>query len=401
MILLSIPIEEIAEPHLQALVTDEVREGRHIDYKRETWGANDDAKAEFLADISSFANSDGGNIVVGIHERDGLPLAVPGLDASLDLDAEILRLEQIARAGLQPRVPGLRFLPVSLTSGARALVIRVPRSYDPPHRVVFKEKNRFWARSSAGKFQPDVGELRVLFNVVPHLAERIREFRATRIGQIVAGETPVPLKALPGRIIVHVVPFASIDAAAPIDIESVIQQTRPWLPWAGSTIDYRVNFDGAVFFPGGNGPARAYVQVLRSGAVESVATGLVRDDNDHVPSIYLPSVVDELHKSTARVVDGLRALDIMSPLAVSVTLMGVRGAVFVFGHHVFSRETPLPVTRDSLTFVEAVIPEGERGRARIAVALKPIFDQMYQAGGDTACDLFDDNGNPRQRPSGY
>lgn len=394
--LVSTPLAQIAEQHLQALIADEVREGRRIDYKRETYGGNDDARAEFLADISSFANSGGGDIIIGMDEKDGLPFALPGLNTSVDLDAETLRLEQIARAGLQPRIAGIAFHPVTLASGCRALVIRVPRSYEPPHRVIFKGRNRFWARSSAGKFEPDVGELRVLFNLVPHLAERIREFRATRIGQVVTGGTPLPLKPLPGRIIVHVVPFASVETADFIDIEAVMQQPSAWFPWGASGLDYRVNFDGAVFFPGGDGTVRAYVQVLRTGAVESVATDLVRENAADGKFVPVPSVVGKLLENVTRIAGGLRALDVTSPLAVSVTMMDVQGAKFIFGDPFFRIETPLPATRDTLTFVEAVIPDGEKRRDRVAVALKPIFDQIYQTGGATACDLFDSEGKPRR-----
>lgn len=392
MTLAIIPLAQIVERHLQALIDDEVREGRHIDYKRETYGGSDEARAEFLADISSFANSGGGDIVIGMDEKDGLPNALLGLDTSLDLDAETLRLEQIARAGLQPRIAGLAFHPVTFASGSRALVIRVPRSYDPPHRIIFKGRNRFWMRSSAGKYEPDVGELRVLFNVVPHLSEKIREFRAGRIGQIVAGETPVPLKALPGRIIVHAIPFASVGSAESIGIEAIMHQPSAWMPWGSSGLNYRVNFDGVVFFPGGDDAVRAYVQVMRTGMVESVATDLVRDQTDRGKFVPLVGVVIKLLENVTRIAGGLRDMGVTSPLAVSVTMTDVRGATFRFSNSFFDIDPPLPVTRDTLTFVEGVIADGEKRRDRIAVALKPIFDQMYQTGGGTACDLFDAEG---------
>jgi hypothetical protein len=204
----------------------------------------------------------------------------------------------------------------------------------------------------------------------------------------------VPLKPLPGRIIVHAVPFASVEAADFIDIEAVMQQPSAWIPWGAIGLDYRVNFDGAVFFPGGDGAVRAYVQVLRTGAVESVATDLVRKQADDGAAVHLPSVVSKLLENVTRIAGGLRALDVTSPLAVSVTMMDVQGARFIFGDPLFRIETPLPATRDTLTFVEAVIPNGEKRRDRVAVALKPLFDQMYQTGGATACDVFDSEGKP-------
>jgi hypothetical protein len=307
-----------------------------------------------------------------VEEKDGLPVALPGLDAFLDLDAETLRLEQIARAGLQPRIAGLAFHPVTLASGGRALVIRVPRSYDPPHRVIFQGKNRFWARSSAGKFEPEVGELRVLFSVVPQLTERIREFRATRIGQIVGGETPVPLNADSGRIIVHVVPFASLEPGAPINIEAAMQKVSAWMPWKAGSADYRINFDGFVVFAPANPETRAYVQVMRNGGVESVATGILDKDRFRRPAIYLEQTIGRLLDNVTRVTDGLRNVDVTSPLAVLVSMMDVRGASFLRGATGYIDDPPLPTTRRGLTFAEAVIPDGEKGRERVAVALEPF-----------------------------
>lgn len=55
------------------------------------------------------------------------------------------------------------------------LMVRVPRSFNPPHRIIRQGSNRFWA--AAGKYEPDVNELRVLFNAGPQLADRIRNFR--------------------------------------------------------------------------------------------------------------------------------------------------------------------------------------------------------------------------------
>lgn len=44
-------------------------------------------------------------------------------------------------------------------------IIRAPRSYSAPHRVVRQQSNRFWTRSSAGKYEPDVDELAYFDNL--------------------------------------------------------------------------------------------------------------------------------------------------------------------------------------------------------------------------------------------
>jgi hypothetical protein len=62
-----IPFDRIEQSHLQALIEAKAAESRYIDYKSATYGNNDSARAEFLADISSFANALGGDLVIGMR----------------------------------------------------------------------------------------------------------------------------------------------------------------------------------------------------------------------------------------------------------------------------------------------------------------------------------------------
>jgi hypothetical protein len=99
------------------------------------------------------------------------------------------------------------------TAGGYAIIIRVPRSYNAPHRIIRHGtgQNRFYARSSAGKYEPNVDELRVLFTRAPQLADRIRSFRIERVARIVANDAPVRL--LDARaLIIHTIPFAAFDS---------------------------------------------------------------------------------------------------------------------------------------------------------------------------------------------
>jgi predicted HTH transcriptional regulator len=63
--------EDIVESHIQQLITDRVSERRSLEYKRELPTRQDESVREFLADVSSFANAAGGDLVYGIEdERD-------------------------------------------------------------------------------------------------------------------------------------------------------------------------------------------------------------------------------------------------------------------------------------------------------------------------------------------
>jgi predicted HTH transcriptional regulator len=122
-------IEEIREVDLRELKDNAVGEGILYDYKLQLYGSSDADKREFLKDASSFANTAGGHILIGVKEDQGLPMDFPGI--SNDLDKEKLRLENLLRDRVEPRILGVRMQPVDLENGERVLVIRIPKSWNP------------------------------------------------------------------------------------------------------------------------------------------------------------------------------------------------------------------------------------------------------------------------------
>src|SRR5580704_17537387 len=133
MALLNTPLSQINEARLQALIAAGAAESRNIEYKRTIYGAAHTDYSEFLADTSSFANVSGGDLVLGVDATNGIPTAITPI--AVPIEPEILRLEQVARGGLQPRMANIAFHPVPIRAGGNVLIIRVPRSYNPPHRV--------------------------------------------------------------------------------------------------------------------------------------------------------------------------------------------------------------------------------------------------------------------------
>jgi predicted HTH transcriptional regulator len=134
MALRHLTLNQIDEAQLQRLIDGRASETRDIEYKRDSYGNADKDHGEYLADISSFANAAGGDIIVGMTARGGVPTGFSPLQ--IDSDAEILRLENIARTGLQPRIFGLVIRGVPIAGGGSILVVRIPRSYNQPHRII-------------------------------------------------------------------------------------------------------------------------------------------------------------------------------------------------------------------------------------------------------------------------
>lgn len=158
------PFDRIEKVDIDSLVANATEEGRNIEYKQALPGNADKQKKEFLADVSSFANASGGDLLYGVEEqRDGegkptgIPTSVPGVPIP-NADAEIRRLENIIRDGIRPRIAGVHLRTVDGFANGPVLLIRIQRSYALPHMVTFQEHSRFYARNSKGKYPLDVGK---------------------------------------------------------------------------------------------------------------------------------------------------------------------------------------------------------------------------------------------------
>ena len=99
--------DDIEEADLQELVAGQVTESLRLDFKLTQYGNSDSDKGELLKDASALANSHGGHLVLGVEETEGVATDLKGIEG-LNLDAELLRMEQILRSGLEPTVSGIR-----------------------------------------------------------------------------------------------------------------------------------------------------------------------------------------------------------------------------------------------------------------------------------------------------
>jgi predicted HTH transcriptional regulator len=208
--MINIELEKVQESDLLILVNNGTIESKSLEFKKELTMDRE----EFLADISSFANASGGDIIYGMSEdrATGKPKPLDGLDVE-NIDQEILTLENLIRDLIKPRiVPGVSFRSVPLKNTKVALVVRVPRSINGPHGVYYRgnKHGKFYTRSSNGKHPMDVGELRNAFNLSETIIDRIRNFRMDRVGKIIADETPVHLVNNP-KVTLHLLPENSFS----------------------------------------------------------------------------------------------------------------------------------------------------------------------------------------------
>jgi hypothetical protein len=405
MTLRHIPLDQIDQSHLQRLIDEPVSESRDIEYKRDAYGNADRDIGEFLADISSFANTAGGEIIVGMDAQSGVPTAFSPLQ--IDADGEILRLENAARSGLQPRIFGFAARAVPIAAGGCALVVRVPHSYNQPHRIIRQGpgNHRFWARSSAGKYEPNVDELRALFTRAPQLAERVRDFRFDRIAKIAARDVPVQLMGN-HPFIVHVAPLSAFDGGQDfhLNMSEHPQQLVTAFPPIGAEVgQVRINMDGCLVLSnlGADGRShRAYVQIYHSGIVEAVDSRFVMGEGTRENAFRLTSIRMEgrIVGVSHNYLRALQARGATPPFVVLVSLIGVKGVPYSFamGNSVFEDEAGI-LDRDQFHFAEMIVEDVPDDPYEYARLIRPLLDQTANAAGRATSPSFDAEGRFRVR----
>ncbi len=394
MALLHIPLNQITEQNVLDLIEAKAAETHVIEYKRDTYGNAYKDYSEFLADVSSLANTSGGDLIIGIDAANGIPDKPTPF--SNNFDDEILRLENIARGGLQPRISlSSRAIP---TQGGHFLILRVARSYNPPHRIIRENSNRFWARSSAGKYEPNVDELRNLFMLAPRIADRTRDFRIGRLARIAAGDAPVILM-YPDALVLHVVPFSAFDRDPDLPMAELQQNYTAFRPMGSQlSTSLKINFDGLLTmsnYDRSKGVERAYVQLFRGGIVEAVDSLYVRASGE--PLIPVSDTDRKIVSNSMRLMRNLSEITVGPPYAVLVSFLTPERGRFNF--------TPLGsesayydfmgsyTDRAQYDFKEVIFDTVPADISACASLMKPSLDQVAHAGGSPASPSFGRDGS--------
>lgn len=102
--------DDIAKLDIDFLLVNKISEIKTLEYKEKLPGSQDSDKKEFLADISSFANASGGDVIYGVKEarnengkKTGEPEAIAPLK-SITADEAKLQIENLIRTGIEPRI---------------------------------------------------------------------------------------------------------------------------------------------------------------------------------------------------------------------------------------------------------------------------------------------------------
>jgi hypothetical protein len=356
---------------IQALVAARTAEGTYLEFKRDLPRPDAGGRHDFLADVSAFANSSGGDLVYGIDE-DGEGRATAVVAQPGNPDEEARRLQDVLLNGIESRVPGLQVQAVTVAGGF-VVVVRAPQSWAGPHRV--KSNQHFFTRENGRKRQLDVPEVRGLFLRSENQAQRVRDFRTERIGKLMSGEGPHRLT--PGALLIgHFVPTQAALGTVQVDPIPYMQQRA--LPVLSTTVPFsRVNADGALAVrnPRPEG-THGYSQMFRNGYFETVKVYPYGD----AARVGLGSLAYE--EQFIAVLRLLRAeyvhLGIGTEMTCMVSLLDADHVELGLDRHRHMLDDHQGVfDRKTLVLPDVLLPADLSPEQ----ALKPVFDLVWQSAG--------------------
>ena len=397
----AISIAELSEAHIVRLIEDSVAESRDLDYKRSPYGKNPQAEKEFLKDVTALANTFGGHLVIGMKEEGGIASeVVPMTDRTFDDEKQ--RLENLLRDAVEPRMIGVQMQQVPIAAGGFVLMIRVPKSWNPPHRVLMRD-NKFFGRNSTGTYPMDVEQLRAVFLGASEMEQRVRRFREDRINSIASGHTPVQIRKAPiilenaaggmgqrpiegsatrGLAVLHIVPLPT--GAQPFDLARAQGHTGDFAPFLHQGHPpHRPNLDGMLTFTGRDAESvSAYSQVFRDGRLETVRA-MEMDQGRISPR----RIRDGLVGGLPRYVRGLIALGFGPPYVVMLTLVGVSGVSLAVDYDY----PAYPSDRDHL-LIDPITIDAPELTGNWQQHLRPLLDAFWNAFGVSRCRDFNEDG---------
>lgn len=350
------------EAQVRHLLNTSAREGLALDWKE---GLPTD-RTEFLADVTSFANTSGGLLVFCVAEErvDGEKTGRPGEVTPVDPQTAQGAQERCANwlaDAVQPRIPiadvhVIDAEELGLESGS-LVVVHIERSWTGPH-MVSREKGRWsmYKRNTYGKRPLDPNEIAAAFSETASIPDRVHMLRQDGIARL---EQELVPRQQASAALLQVAPLGWWQDTRLVDYA---HHARADLcdTLTGGVYRKRLNIDGLFVLRAPDedgGGSSAYTQFYRTGTAEYVDTYPFYEakPGDQMVSylateILRPGLATTLFNYGALV----ESAGIAEPIVVALTLHEVDGFALTAGRQYarnrFDRRTvPIPaVTVDKL-----------------------------------------------------
>lgn len=375
-------LKNLSEALLAQACADRWPETLTLEFKRDLPGTGDKEKGELCKDVSAMANADGGDIVYGIAEDNGAADALVPITAE-GADSAKRRLGQVL-AGVEPRINGLQLQEVAIAAGGYALVIRVPASFDGPHRF----GSRFVARTGTHIMDLTYDQLRSAFGRRASIETSVKAFIAERREMINQGQTRADLRGEPATM-VHLVPLSSFTGRGGLNLQQMESDflTLRFSDWGGA--GFSRNLDGVLVAPGGD-RCVTYVQAFRNGAFECVRYARAINVPDGKKWIWAGGVTAYIREAFQKLIAAAKNQGATGPAVFAVSLHRVGGFTWMVSD-AYNMQHAAVADRPELHLPDVLL-ENVEDVPDCDVVLRPLLDVLWQCFDVERCREYNASG---------
>lgn len=392
MVFLDGSIEAFSENDLDELINNEVPESVTLDYKSALYDLSGSGRQELLKDVSSFANASGGVIIFGVDEKKGVPVRVCPLELG-DSEQLILKIEAIIRTGIEPRLTGVRTRAVPV-AGGHIFLIMIDKSWNPPHRVSLSGHNKFYVRNSSGKHEVDVQELRVLFTKSAASLQKARDYTRERLNHISKNNTIRKFGcddgSDSGKLVIQLVPLAVYGMVSEFLASDLQANRNSFHDFRLPSASFSINIDGLCLYTNSFDSQNVicYTQIYKSGIVEHVTSGILKNNIDKPNSLYSETVEETIITRINIFLKGLSGLDVSCPILCYIDMVGMANTRIALTD--FSQPPRKEIYGcDILRLPEVQLLDYPKSLDDVATKLAPAIHTMWNAYGMTRSSNFD------------
>jgi len=381
-------------------------EDHYIEFKQENYDDSDKEKTKkLLKHVSAFANASGGMLLLGVEETNSTASNLLGVDLP-NPQKEVESMQQKITSGLEPILSGVRIKPIPLSSGKYVVAIAVPQSINRPHRAVIAKGGRFCIRRNSESTDMTYDELKRLFLDSAGVEERVRQMQEKGRDTFLAEQRNLPSQGY-GTLTFNVLPLSARGRA--LDVRAVMKQRANFFPQAPGNVRWSANTKGV-----GGGWEKpvalktAYfdrwerVQIHRNGMIENMSgsyCGARRNryemgpnGNKIIKEFYAfedSRLYNHVFATLPAYFHVLEVAEFYPPYAITMSLLGIPPSIEIEPNNIHSTEHGPRILLEPIYLEQPALTGAWQG------ALRPIFDQMWNAFGQPACPYFDDDGNWR------
>jgi hypothetical protein len=383
MYILGKRVDQLNDDDIKRLVKHQVQETKALDYKRELNLGVDKERKEFLFDITSMYNTEGGCLIFGIEEskdhkgqNTGTPKSITGFTID-NYDKLSQQIEDIIKGNTEPSITNIALNHICV-DGQSVLVVGISKGLGLPAMVTFNETNKFYRRRNSGKYAVDVYELNQMFMQNQVLKESAEKFRLNRIDKV------RNLKVFPtldnsASFFIQIIPFSflneqTLDFTKANDMGLVLKM----IPIYASGCEKMFNLDGFATFSSSSDYQKidGYDQIFRNGIFETYTSRIFGQKKIGDKIVNNLCGDDFIQETLEKIKNGLFVLNqfqIEPPFLICMSIHNILGGTITgFGSS----------ARQFMT-EEVVLPPIiiQTYESDLYDQLKPIFDILWQSVG--------------------